>query len=642
MKATPSARRVAALAVAMLALTVAGATARAEGPRPDPASLPDATILASGACKLSATGPHAPCEDTALCQFEGPTGNLITGRCTVVSNQCVCVPVAVIPNSTTTTLASSVNPSFFGEAVTFTATVAVVAPASGTPTGTVFFLDGATTIGSATLNASGHATFTTSALSVGSHSMTAMYDGDTNNLGSTSTVLTEVVGPDNTTTTLTSSVNPSVFGQSVTFTATVAVVSPGAGTPTGTATFVIDGISQAPVTLNASAQATLSISSLAVGSHSLTATYSGDTDDSGSTAPALTQVVNKASTTTALTSSLNPTVFGQSVTFTATVAVVAPGSGTPTGTVTFVIDGISQAPVTLNASAQATLSISSLAVGSHSLTATYSGDTDNSGSTAPAFTQVVNKASTTTALTSSLNPTVFGQSVTFTATVTAVAPGSGTPGGTASFFDGATLLGVVTLNASGEAAFSTSSLTVGSHSITAVYGGDANFTASTSLGLTQVVNQAGTTTTLTGSPNPGQFGQPVTFTATVTAESPGSGTPTGSVTFLDGATLLGAVTVTAAVSPVDGAASPGAVALDGSGQATFTTPSLTIGTHSITATYSGDAGFSTSTSEVLVETVAPPIPLLGTIGLGALALLFAIAGILVMRRTVFSRRRREA
>ncbi len=92
---------------------------------------------------------------------------------------------------TTTKLTSSANPATFGSSVTFTATVTTTG--STIPTGTVTFLDGATQLGGGALNASGVATFTTSSLALGSHSITAAYPGDANNLGSTSTVLTETI-----------------------------------------------------------------------------------------------------------------------------------------------------------------------------------------------------------------------------------------------------------------------------------------------------------------------------------------------------------------------------------------------------------------------------------------------------------------
>src|SRR5207247_40562 len=244
--------------------------------------------------------------------------------------------------------------------------------------------------------------------------------------------------------------------------------------------------------LDATRHATFATSALTVGSHSITARYNGDTNFSGSTSTALTQTVNKASTTTSLTSGTNPSVFGQSVTFTATVTVNAPGAGTPTGTVNFLDGATNIGTCSLPAAAPftCTFSTGALSVATHSITAAYIGDGNFLTSTSAAVSQVVNKANTSTSLTSSANPSVFGQSVTFTATVAVVAPGAGSPAGTVNFLDGATNIGSCTLPAAApfSCTFSTSALAVGSHSITATYGGDTNFNTSTSAVLTQTVN----------------------------------------------------------------------------------------------------------------------------------------------------------
>ncbi|WP_167344252.1 Ig-like domain-containing protein, partial [Streptomyces novaecaesareae] len=121
---------------------------------------------------------------------------------------------------------------------------------------------------------------------------------------------------------------------------------------------------------------------------------------------------------------------------------------------------------TLDAGGTATFTTSTLGVGTHVLTAVYSGDTAFNGSTSAVDAQTVTTADTTTALTSLPDPSVFGQAKVLTATVTAVAPGAGTPTGTVSFFDGATLLGTATLDAGGTATFTTSDLDVGTHVLT--------------------------------------------------------------------------------------------------------------------------------------------------------------------------------
>jgi hypothetical protein len=199
-----------------------------------------------------------------------------------------------------------------GGAVTFTATVTVP---NGTATGTVTFKDGGSTIGSGSL-ASGTATFATSALALGSHSITAVYGGDVNFIGSTSPVLTQTVNANASTTTLSSSVNPSAFGTSVTFTATV---TGGAGTPTGTVAFKNGGSTMGSGNVDGSGQATFTTSLLAAGSHAITAVYGGDTDYGASISPTVTQMVGQNATTTALTAAPNPTSPGTSVTLTEVV-----------------------------------------------------------------------------------------------------------------------------------------------------------------------------------------------------------------------------------------------------------------------------------------------------------------------------------
>src|SRR5207249_1716925 len=133
-----------------------------------------------------------------------------------------------------------------------------------------------------------------------------------------------------------------------------------------------------------------------------------------------TQIVNGATTTT-LTAAPNPSTVGQAVTLTATLVAVAPAAGVRVGKVTF-RDGVATiGTATLGATGSASIAVSTLAAGSHSLTAVYGGGGNFGASTSAAVTQVVNAAVTTTTLTSSLNPSTAGQAVTLTATVVAVA-----------------------------------------------------------------------------------------------------------------------------------------------------------------------------------------------------------------------------
>ena len=211
--------------------------------------------------------------------------------------------------------------------------------------------------------------------------------------------------------------------------------------------------------------------------------------------------------------------------------------------------------------------------------------TDSLGRLAP--TSAATPSATSTVLSSSANPSQAGQSVTLTATVTASATGAATPTGTVTIRDGTAVLGTAGLDASGRAVLTTSGLAAGTHSITAEYGGDARSSASTSAALSQTVNPAptaaATSTSLASSLNPAAAGQSVTFTARVTP-SGASGTPTGSITFKDGSTVLGVV------------------ALDAAGTARVT-KTLTAGSHAITASYGGDASYQPSVSPVLTQQV---------------------------------------
>jgi hypothetical protein len=302
--------------------------------------------------------------------------------------------------------------------------------------------------------------------------------------GSSGTVF-EITPPAATTTALTSSANPSSYGQAVLFTATV-TSSKGAPPNGERVTFKQGSKVLGAGTLSGGA-ATLSYSALGVGTNDVTAVYGGDATLTSSTSKSLSQVVSQASTTATLTSSLNPSTFGQSVTFT---AIVAPQfSGTPTGTVTLKNGASTLGTVTLWGGV-AKYTTTKLGVGTESITAVYNGSSSFMTSTSAALSQVVNQASTATTLASSLNPSTFGQSVTFTATV---APQfSGTPTGTVTLKNGAATLGTVTLWG-GVAKYTTTKLGVGTESITAVYNGSSSFTTSTSAALSQVVNQASTT-----------------------------------------------------------------------------------------------------------------------------------------------------
>lgn len=296
--------------------------------------------------------------------------------------------------------------------------------------------------------------------------------------------------------------------------------------------------------------------------------------------------------TISLTSSVNPSAPGVPVAFTATVAGSSSSLPVPTGSVVFDDYFSPIGLAALNGSGQATFTTSSLAVGTHSINATYNGNAGYASVSSTVLTEIVNPSSnvsTTTSVVSSINPSIFGQSVVFTATITAGGP---IPTGNVIFVDGTTTLGTVALNGNSQALFVTSALSVGSHSIAAMYAGNANYAGSTSPVLTQVVNAStgiGATTTLASSANPSSAAQSVVFTASVVGAGGNVPTPTGIVTFLNGTTTLGTVV------------------LNGTAQASLTAGSLTPGAYSITAIYSGDGTYAASASTAISQmAISPP------------------------------------
>jgi hypothetical protein len=394
---------------------------------------------------------------------------------------------------------------------------------------------------------------------------------------------------------LTSNPNPSTFPQTVTFTATVTTGS-NTGNLTGTVSFA-DTTSGTPVSLgspvqvNGSGSASLQISSLTVGVHTITATYNGDTTHLASQTPATdSQTVTEGTSVTLTAAPVSPSQLGQSVTFTATVKISGGATLPLDGTVTFTD---SLATLTNNAVAigngTVTFTTSALVQGVNVITATYTpaSSTLIQGSTGTLNQDVVAASGTT--LISSPNPSTYGNAVTFTVAV----PNAGTTAATGKVNIVIVPAGQTTptyplsITLSGNPAGGTgtvSTLPVGTYTATASYLGDSNYAAGTAtLATPQVVNQVQTGTTLAATPNPGIAGQAVAIVATVTPTS-GTVAPTGSVTFTD--------TFNGTTLPLG----TGPVTLSGSGAATFNTSKLAPGTHTITANYGGDADDATSTA----------------------------------------------
>ncbi|WP_433966694.1 Ig-like domain repeat protein [Tunturiibacter gelidiferens] len=410
----------------------------------------------------------------------------------------------------------------------------------------------------------GTVTVTTTTLPVGSDPITASYGGDTNDNPATGST-TQTVTRATPTVTLTSSANPSAVNQSVTFTASL---PSGA---TGTVTFTSGSTLLGASTITGGA-ATISTSTLPTGTDPITATYNGDINYNSATAT-LNQSVGKNTPILpppVVTSSNLPLNTPEAITETVPTGV--------TGTVTF-SDGTIPLGSAIIVNGVATLTVPSLPLGVDSITAATSGDVNNNPATSPPTLVMVGKTATVITLTSSTNPSAISQTITFSAGVHSGATGLVT------FFDGPTTLGTGVVNTSGVATLSTSTLTIGSHPITASYGGDSSYIPSTSSVLVQVISKIPTVVTITASTPAQLIKTGITFTANVTASSPNA---TGTVAFMDGTTVLGTTTLSS-----NGGV---AVSLSTNANAALLTSNLAMGSHQIIAVYSGDGSFAPSMS----------------------------------------------
>jgi hypothetical protein len=269
-----------------------------------------------------------------------------------------------------------------------------------------------------------------------------------------------------------------------------------------------------------------------------------------------------------------PSAAGQSFDLAATFT--PPSPATLAGNVSFSVDGnnVGSAALAKNA-ANFTVTLP-LNIGLHTIGAIWPGD----ATYAPVMlsgTHTVSAIPTTTSLVSSSNPSNAGSQITLTATVSST---GGTPAGSITFSDGGSLLAGVPLSA-GVAQYTSSTLPVGTHPITAAYATNGNFAASSD-SLNQVVNGVPSAANVTAASNPAYIAQNVTLTGSVTSVS---GTPSGTLAFYDGATLLGTV------------------ALSISGQASLATAFTGAGTDNLTVHYSGDAVFNDAVSPVFAENV---------------------------------------
>ena len=551
---------------------------------------------------------------------------------------------------TTTLLSAAPNPSsFFGNNVTFTATV--TASDASTPTGSVSFYEFEAGESCSSLNGevalhtdpTAPYTFQTSALSVGAHTITACFDATLPYTDSEDDYV-HTVNKATSSLTVDTDVDPQYFGLNVAITATISITNGvadpdggsvnfayGAGASCNTTTGVITGgmpLGSATIVTSA---ATINVTSLPAGTHDILACYGGDGNVAGSEDAYENQVINRATTSMSVTSSLDPSYFGDGVTFEATITVTN-GVATPTGTVGFsnggtcnTTDGTFSSGFLGSAtivSGKASLTITTLPVGEHDIVACYATSANIEGSTATYDNQNVEKAVSALAVASSADPQYFGNPVTFTATVTFTNGSANPVGGTVNFRNGGTCDpsdgsisgGTVLSDPSGtialvgsayQATITVSDLAVGNHDIVGCYAGNTSIVGSGTFYDDQTIDKAASSLTIASSNDPAEFGENITFTATVEITN-GVATPTGTVNFAYGAGA--SCNTTTGVISGAGVTQLGnsALALVSSAyKASITLNNLPVGVHDIVGCYAGNATVAGSTGTFDDQDVDP-------------------------------------
>jgi hypothetical protein len=548
---------------------------------------------------------------------------------------------------TATTLSLNKTTITHGASVNATITVAPASGGAGTPTGLVQ-LDAATTpsaLGPATLS-NGTVTQAYTNLPGGTYNLTGYYAGDATYASSTSAPVSVTVNPEASTLTggvqlenessgALSAATTCAYGAQCYLNFTPAGTS-GQGTPTGTitilnsgATFATAPLASGSVQIDTTGQIEgTGAGAFAPGTYSFSASYSGDASfNASSTTSNVALTINKSGTKTSLARGTTSIAAGASETLTATVVTntsLANGDdfgAFPSGTVTFYSGGTSGTNLgtvqfssgSYNTNSDAPQSIATLTTtglpytttgtSSDSITAVYSGDTNYTTSTSSAGTVTVaksTKVATTSAVTATNTPLTYGTSTTLTDTITFT--GSTKPTGSVQFYVDGTATGATVTIANATSTTETASLTIaaltgGSHQITATYAGDTTFTGSTGSLTLSVATNAADTLSLTASPS-GTVAQgtSINFTATLSFTT-GLANPTGNIVF----TVDGSTATTVAALPFNG----------GGLGAIFNTSALAPGTHTIAASYAGDANYASATATSVSVTIvtAPQLTL---------------------------------
>jgi hypothetical protein len=562
---------------------------------------------------------------TITAVFTSTDANFSSSPASVVFTQ------TVGSSGTTINLTSSPTSSTVDQSVIFSATVTSSSSGATVPQGTVLYSDTTTTPSTplcpaVTISATGMVpSCTATLLTAVTHNVVAVFTSANGNFqsGSSNTVQ-QIVSKGTPTFNLTASPTASTVDQPVTF--TLSITPPFAGTtiPTGKVTFSYapNGNTTnlcSPVNVSANAPVTASCTAPfpAAGNFTVTATYTGDTNFSAGT-PATTSIVVSSTGTKVTVSSITPAApntisVNQQATFTATVASLVTDTGLtlPTGTVTF-SDTTTTPSVALCTTGSAVNGVfpachgAFVTQGARKVTAVYNGDSNFVTSTSASVGQTVQPSPTTTMVqSSSFNPSIVNQPVTFITTLSPLFTGAAAPQtGTMTLYDAfttpSTVVCTVSVAAGVVPACPPYTFTVfGTHNITAVFTStDSNFsTSGASQIFPQTVDASSTKVVMTATPASSIVNTLVTFNSVVTSSTNGSAIPQGTVAYMDTTTTPATPLCSVTLAPVTGTAPPCTSAL------------ATAATHTIEAVFTSTNGnFSSATSTVVNLTITPTAP----------------------------------
>ena len=553
------------------------------------------------------TGALAQGSHSIVAQYSGDSTYMVANSAAVI--------VTAMPSNTDTTVTPGSNTPTAGSSLIVSAVVSSAAAGTGAlaPSGSVTFSVDGVSQGSSHLIAglaSGAQTNSSTSYTLtvpygtGVHNIVGVYSGDINYYNSTSlSTAINVTAGTPAVTLMPSSVTPST-GSNLTLTASIAPPSgaSGATAPTGNVTFTLNGVSYgtvAVITGSGSSTATVTITTPTIGSYSAVATYSGDLNYTSSASSAVTLNVGKTATALVVTPATTTPVAGSSLLVSASLTPGAASANTPSGTVTFTLDGLTVDTALLAGGNTATTHITVPLTGSHLLAASYGGDSNFSPSNANSVTLTVAKTTTTTTATPTTLTPALGSTLTVDSIITPTAYVSADPTGTMTYtLDGSMLpVQVVVPGTPSTATISFTVSSAGTHALAAAYSGDTYYSASASSTATLSVAKPTTTLTISPATTTPSDATLLGVNVTVTAAGGGSVPISGIVTLTyDGATIG-----TANISGV----SPSANVVS------FVVP--TAGTHALGAIYSGDLNFGNSTATPVTLNVSKSTPTVAVI-----------------------------